>query len=100
MYLLQAERAARRASVLQMATVQAVMAGTLLNVGVSLSGQGLTPYSISSFVGSGIHDSSLLQIVCFHNSLNSNAVLQPFHFFFIVHFFPLFSLRNERMDGK
>ena len=70
MYLLQAERAARRASVLQMATVQAVMAGTLLNVGVSLSGQGLTPYSISSFVGSGIHDSSLLQIVCFASQLS------------------------------
>ena len=70
MYLLQAERAARRASILQMATVQAVMAGTLLNVGVSLTGQGLTPYSISSFVGSGIHDSSLHQIVCIASQIS------------------------------
>lgn len=52
--VLEAERAARRASVLQMATVHAVATGTLLNLGVSLSGQGLTPFATTSFVGSGV----------------------------------------------
>ncbi|MCO5610145.1 hypothetical protein L7F22_064380 [Adiantum nelumboides] len=51
--VLEAERAARRASVLQTATVYAVAAGTLLNVGVSLTGQGLSPYVTPSYIGSG-----------------------------------------------
>lgn len=52
--VLEAERAARRASLLQTATVYAVAAGTLLNVGVSLTGQGLSPFATPSFIGSGV----------------------------------------------
>lgn len=52
--VLEAERAARRASILQMATVHTVAAGTLLNVGVSLSGQGFNTLATTSFCGSGV----------------------------------------------
>ncbi|KAH7289252.1 hypothetical protein KP509_31G066400 [Ceratopteris richardii] len=52
--VLEAERAARRASVLQMATVYTVAAGTLLNLGVSLTGQGFTTFATPSFIGSGV----------------------------------------------
>ncbi|KAI5055059.1 hypothetical protein GOP47_0030204 [Adiantum capillus-veneris] len=52
--VLEAERAARRASVLQTATVYAVAAGTFLNLGVSLTGQGLSPFATPSFIGSGV----------------------------------------------
>jgi len=50
----QAERAARRASILQMATINAVAAVGLLNIGVTLSAaQGITVVSNGSFLGAG-----------------------------------------------
>lgn len=59
--VLEAERAARRASILQMATVHAVAAGTLLNVGVSLNGLGQSPFAVSSFIGSGVFTLFVIQ---------------------------------------
>lgn len=59
--VLEAERAARRASILQMATVHAVAAGTLLNVGVSLNGLGMSSYAVFSFIGSGVFTLFVMQ---------------------------------------
>ncbi|KAF3776316.1 Uncharacterized protein EJ110_NYTH48568 [Nymphaea thermarum] len=52
--VLEAERAARRASIMQMATVYTVLGGTLLNVGISLSLQGNQVVANGSFIGAGI----------------------------------------------
>jgi hypothetical protein len=50
----QAERAARRASIMQMATINVVAAVGLLNIGVTLSAeQGITVVSNGSFLGAG-----------------------------------------------
>lgn len=50
----QAERAARRASIMQMATINVVSAVGLLNIGVTLSAaQGITAVSNGSFLGAG-----------------------------------------------
>jgi len=50
----QAERAARRQSVMQMATINTIFAVGLANIGVTLStAQGITVVSNSSFVGAG-----------------------------------------------
>uniref|UniRef100_A0A0D9XBM3 ABC1 atypical kinase-like domain-containing protein n=1 Tax=Leersia perrieri TaxID=77586 RepID=A0A0D9XBM3_9ORYZ len=48
------ERAARKANVLQMATMYTAIGGTLLNVGVTLSSQGNQIIANGSFVGAGI----------------------------------------------
>lgn len=50
---LQSERAARKATVLQMATMYTAMGGTLLNVGVTLSSQGNQIIANGSFIGAG-----------------------------------------------
>jgi hypothetical protein len=53
--VLEAERAARRASIMQMATINVVAAVGLLNIGVTLSaGQGITAVSNGSFLGAGV----------------------------------------------
>ncbi|XP_010929058.2 protein ACTIVITY OF BC1 COMPLEX KINASE 7, chloroplastic [Elaeis guineensis] len=52
--VLESERAARKASILQMATMYAAISGTLLNVGVTLSSQGNQPIANASFVAAGI----------------------------------------------
>jgi hypothetical protein len=50
----QAERAAQRASIMQMATINVVAAVGLLNIGVTLSAaQGITVVSNGSFLGAG-----------------------------------------------
>lgn len=48
---LQSERAARRASILQMATMYTAFSGTLLNVGVTLASQGQLSIANGSFIG-------------------------------------------------
>lgn len=53
--VLQAERSARRAGVLQVATLNMVAAGSLLNLGITLSGQGASGLATASFVGAGLH---------------------------------------------
>lgn len=52
--VLESERAAKKATILQMATMYTVVGGTLLNLGVSLSSQGSQIVANGSFVGAGI----------------------------------------------
>ncbi|KAG6485014.1 hypothetical protein ZIOFF_053542 [Zingiber officinale] len=51
--VLESERAARKASVLQMATIYTAASGTLLNIGVTLSSLGNQPIANGSFIGAG-----------------------------------------------
>ncbi|KAJ8497229.1 hypothetical protein OPV22_007781 [Ensete ventricosum] len=52
--VLESERSARRASVLQMVTMYSALSGTLLNVGVTLGSQGQEGIANGSFIGAGI----------------------------------------------
>ncbi|KAK9284351.1 hypothetical protein L1049_023522 [Liquidambar formosana] len=52
--VLESERAARKATVLQMATMYTVLGGTLLNLGVTLSTQGSQVIANGSFIGAGV----------------------------------------------
>lgn len=52
--VLESERAARKATVLQMATMYTVLGGTFLNIGVNLTSQGNQAFANGSFVGAGI----------------------------------------------
>ncbi|KAG1326691.1 hypothetical protein COCNU_01G006250 [Cocos nucifera] len=49
----QSERAARKASILQMSAMYTAMSGTLLNVGVTLSSQGNEAMAYGSVIGAG-----------------------------------------------
>ena len=51
--MLQAERADRRAGVLQTVTINSVAAAALLNIGVTLNGQGAGGPATSSFLAAG-----------------------------------------------
>ncbi|OEL33788.1 hypothetical protein BAE44_0005193 [Dichanthelium oligosanthes] len=51
--VLESERAARKATVLQMATMYTALGGTLLNVGVTLNSQGNQIIANGSFIGAG-----------------------------------------------
>ncbi|KAG8489108.1 hypothetical protein CXB51_017025 [Gossypium anomalum] len=51
--VLESERAARKATILQMATMYTVLGGTLLNLGVTFSSQGSQTIANGSFVGAG-----------------------------------------------
>ncbi|KAJ8486040.1 hypothetical protein OPV22_018525 [Ensete ventricosum] len=59
--VLESERAARKASVLQMATMYTALSGTLLNVGVTLSSQGNETIANGSFIGAGVFLALLLR---------------------------------------
>lgn len=50
----QSERAARKATILQMGTMYTVLGGTLLNLGVTLSNQGSQLIADGLFVGAGV----------------------------------------------
>ncbi|KAK4276415.1 hypothetical protein QN277_019361 [Acacia crassicarpa] len=52
--VLESERAARKATVLQMATLYTVLGGTLLNLGVTLTSQGSIALANGSFIGAGV----------------------------------------------
>ncbi|KAJ4763193.1 Protein kinase superfamily protein [Rhynchospora pubera] len=52
--VLESERAARKATILQMATMYTALGGTLLNVGVTLNSQGNQLVANGSFVGAGV----------------------------------------------
>ncbi|KAJ0798097.1 putative ABC-type Cd(2+) transporter [Helianthus annuus] len=52
--VLESERAARKATILQMATMYTVAGGTLVNIGVTFSSQGSQLIANGSFVGAGI----------------------------------------------
>ncbi|KAK3022455.1 hypothetical protein RJ639_046330 [Escallonia herrerae] len=52
--VLESERAARKATILQMATMYTVLGGTLLNIGVAFSNQGGQVLANGSFVGAGV----------------------------------------------
>lgn len=52
--VLESERAARKATVLQMATMYTVLGGTLLNLGVTFSSQGSQVIANGSFIGAGV----------------------------------------------
>ncbi|KAM7503784.1 hypothetical protein LguiB_002688 [Lonicera macranthoides] len=52
--VLESERAAKKATILQMATMYTVLGGTLLNLGVTFSSQGIQSISNGSFVGAGV----------------------------------------------
>ncbi|GMP66519.1 hypothetical protein CsSME_00026849 [Camellia sinensis var. sinensis] len=52
--VLESERAARKATILQMATMYTVLGGTLLNLGVTLGNQGIQVIANGSFIGAGV----------------------------------------------
>ncbi|KAE8075508.1 hypothetical protein FH972_014218 [Carpinus fangiana] len=52
--VLESERAARKATALQMATMYTVLGGTLLNIGVTFSSQGSQVIANGSFIGAGV----------------------------------------------
>ncbi|KAJ4975761.1 hypothetical protein NE237_000867 [Protea cynaroides] len=52
--VLESERAARKANVLQMATIYTVFGGTLLNIGIVFSSQGSQVIANGSFIGAGV----------------------------------------------
>lgn len=52
--VLESERAARKATVLQMATIYTVLGGTLVNLGVTFSSQGSQLIANGSFIGAGV----------------------------------------------
>lgn len=52
--VLESERAARKATILQMATMYTVFGGTLLNLGVTLTNQGSQIFANGSFIGAGV----------------------------------------------
>ncbi|KAJ4730239.1 Protein kinase [Melia azedarach] len=52
--VLESERAARKATIMQMATMYSVFGGTLLNLGVTFSGQGSQVIANGSFIGAGV----------------------------------------------
>uniref|UniRef100_A0A803QI50 ABC1 atypical kinase-like domain-containing protein n=1 Tax=Cannabis sativa TaxID=3483 RepID=A0A803QI50_CANSA len=52
--VLESERAARKATILQMATMYTVIGGTLLNLGMTLSSQGSQVFANGSFIGAGV----------------------------------------------
>ncbi|XP_078439015.1 protein kinase superfamily protein [Wolffia australiana] len=52
--VLESERAARKASILQMATIYTALGGTLLNVGVTVGSQGNALVADGSFLGAGV----------------------------------------------
>ncbi|XP_057506639.1 protein ACTIVITY OF BC1 COMPLEX KINASE 7, chloroplastic [Actinidia eriantha] len=52
--VLESERAARKATILQMATMYTVLGGTLLNLGVTFSNQGTQAVANGSFIGAGV----------------------------------------------
>ncbi|XP_073035630.1 protein ACTIVITY OF BC1 COMPLEX KINASE 7, chloroplastic isoform X2 [Primulina eburnea] len=52
--VLESERAARKANILQMATIYAVFGGTLLNLGITLGSQGSQFVVNGSFLGAGV----------------------------------------------
>ncbi|PON87971.1 Protein kinase [Trema orientale] len=52
--VLESERAARKATILQMATMYSVLGGTFLNLGMTLSSQGSQFFANGSFIGAGV----------------------------------------------
>ncbi|KAF4359302.1 hypothetical protein F8388_021854 [Cannabis sativa] len=52
--VLESERAAKKATILQMATMYTVIGGTLLNLGMTLSSQGSQVFANGSFIGAGV----------------------------------------------
>ncbi|GFY97687.1 protein kinase superfamily protein [Actinidia rufa] len=52
--VLESERAARKATILQMATMYTVLGCTLLNLGVTFSNQGTQAVANGSFIGAGV----------------------------------------------
>ncbi|KAF9669646.1 hypothetical protein SADUNF_Sadunf14G0128900 [Salix dunnii] len=59
--VLESERAARKATILQMATMYTVLGGTLVNLGVTFSNQGSQVIANGSFVGAGVFLTLLLR---------------------------------------
>ncbi|KAH9745356.1 protein ACTIVITY OF BC1 COMPLEX KINASE 7 [Citrus sinensis] len=59
--VLESERAARKATILQMATMYTVCGGTLLNLGVTFTGQGSQIIANGSFIGAGVFFTLLLR---------------------------------------
>ncbi|CAI0383428.1 unnamed protein product [Linum tenue] len=59
--VLESERAARKATILQMATMYTVLGGTLVNLGVTFGSQGSQLVANGSFVGAGVFLALLLR---------------------------------------
>ncbi|XP_024967649.1 protein ACTIVITY OF BC1 COMPLEX KINASE 7, chloroplastic-like [Cynara cardunculus var. scolymus] len=59
--VLESERAARKATILQMATLYTVIGGTLVNIGVTFSSQGSQLIANGSFVAAGVFIALLLR---------------------------------------
>ncbi|KAF2284750.1 hypothetical protein GH714_029875 [Hevea brasiliensis] len=59
--VLESERAARKATILQMATMYTVLGGTLLNLGITFSSQGSEVIANGSFIGAGVFLTLLLR---------------------------------------
>ncbi|XP_059661266.1 protein ACTIVITY OF BC1 COMPLEX KINASE 7, chloroplastic-like [Cornus florida] len=59
--VLESERAARKATILQMATMYTVLGGTLLNLGVTIGSQGSQVIANGSFIGAGVFFTLLIR---------------------------------------
>ncbi|XP_042519760.1 protein ACTIVITY OF BC1 COMPLEX KINASE 7, chloroplastic-like [Macadamia integrifolia] len=59
--VLESERAARKATVLQMATIYTVFGGTLLNIGITVSSLGSQVIANGSFIGAGVFFALLIR---------------------------------------
>ncbi|XP_059661265.1 protein ACTIVITY OF BC1 COMPLEX KINASE 7, chloroplastic-like [Cornus florida] len=59
--VLESERAARKATILQMATMYTVLGGTLLNLGVTIGSQGSQVIANGSFIGAGVFFALLIR---------------------------------------
>lgn len=71
-YIYQSERAAKKATILQIATIRAVFGGSLLNLGVTLSGQAHKVLATGSFIGAGALMPFTKQ--CHYSPLSSNFI--------------------------
>ncbi|KAH9793758.1 protein ACTIVITY OF BC1 COMPLEX KINASE 7 [Citrus sinensis] len=70
--VLESERAAKKATILQIATIRAVFGGSLLNLGVTLSGQAHKVLATGSFIGAGALMPFTKQ--CHYSPLSSNFI--------------------------
>ena len=93
----QSERAARKATILQMATMYTVIGGTLLNLGMTLSSQGSQVFANGSFVGAG---DKLTLLETFKLHLISRRVQVPNDNVFVLYagvFLALFARSMQRV---
>lgn len=76
----QSERAAQKASIMQIATIYTVLGGTLLHIGVTISNQGIPDIANGSFIGAGEYFADLtgpLALIQTHQESAYNIMFTP-----------------------